>query len=142
VESFTSSYLDEVRTSQETHKWTTTSFYGDSLISLYVDEVRTSQEIHKWTTTACYGDGFTCLYLDNIRTSQETRVSPAAVTGTAVLSHCLVRRALHTSRQPEDFLLSVLSLLCRSQQRLCSVLCECMRILGLPALVRDTAAGG
>jgi hypothetical protein len=42
---------------------------GDSFNFLYVDNVRTSQEAHLWTTAACYGDCFTffictcCSYL-------------------------------------------------------------------------------
>jgi hypothetical protein len=67
-------YVDNVLTSQEAHLWTSTACYGDSFILLYVDDVRTSQEAHLWTSTACYGDIFVLLYVDNVRTSQEAHL--------------------------------------------------------------------
>jgi hypothetical protein len=33
--------------------------YGDSFTLLYIDDVRTSQETHLWVSTACYGFSFT-----------------------------------------------------------------------------------
>jgi hypothetical protein len=38
--------------------------------------VRTSQETHLWTSTASYGDSFPFLYVDDVRTSQETPTGP------------------------------------------------------------------
>jgi hypothetical protein len=40
------------------------------LYFLYVDDVRTSQQIRKCTSTACYGDSFTFEYVDDVHTSQ------------------------------------------------------------------------
>jgi hypothetical protein len=37
--------------------------------STYIDDVRTSRETHLWVSTACYGDCFTFLYVDDVRTS-------------------------------------------------------------------------
>jgi hypothetical protein len=31
---------------------------GIAVLFLYVNDVRTSQEIHLWTTATCYGDSF------------------------------------------------------------------------------------
>jgi hypothetical protein len=45
-----------------------------ALLFKYVDDVRTSQETHLWASTACYGNGFTILYADNVRTSRETNL--------------------------------------------------------------------
>jgi hypothetical protein len=47
--------------------WASTTCYGDSFTILYVDEVRTSQETHVWASTTCYGDSFTVLYVDEVR---------------------------------------------------------------------------
>jgi hypothetical protein len=41
---------------------------------LYVDDGRTSQETHLWAFTVPYGDSFTFLYVDDVRTSQETHL--------------------------------------------------------------------
>jgi hypothetical protein len=38
-----------------------------SFTLIYVDDARTSQEIHLWTSTTCYGDSFFSSYVDNIR---------------------------------------------------------------------------
>jgi hypothetical protein len=50
-----------------------TACYGDSFTFSYVDDVRTSQETQ--TSTTCYVDSFAYLYVNDVRTSQETRVS-------------------------------------------------------------------
>jgi hypothetical protein len=50
--------------------------YGDSFFFLYVN-VRTSQETHLWTSTACYGDSGTFLYVYDVHASQETYTSTA-----------------------------------------------------------------
>jgi hypothetical protein len=47
---------------------------GDGFTFLYVDDVRTSQESHLWASTACYGDSFNLLYINDVRTSQETHL--------------------------------------------------------------------
>jgi hypothetical protein len=51
------------------------------LYFLYIDDVRTSQETHLCTYTASYGDGFTLyiyiyiyIYIYDVRTSQETHL--------------------------------------------------------------------
>jgi hypothetical protein len=54
--------------------YTSAACYGYSFTFLYVDDVRTTQETHIWTSTACYGDSFSILYVENVRTSQETRL--------------------------------------------------------------------
>jgi hypothetical protein len=36
---------------------------------LYVDVIRTTQETHLWTSTACYEDSFISLYVDDVRTT-------------------------------------------------------------------------
>jgi hypothetical protein len=48
--------------------------YGDRFTSLYVNDVHTSQETYLWTSTTSFGDSFTLLYADDVRTSQETRL--------------------------------------------------------------------
>jgi heterodisulfide reductase subunit C len=53
--SFTFVYVDNVRTSQETHLWACTACYGDSYAFVYVYNVRISQGNTLWTCTACYG---------------------------------------------------------------------------------------
>jgi hypothetical protein len=42
------------------------------LYFVYVDDVRTSQETHIWALTACYGDSFTFIYVDDVHGSQKT----------------------------------------------------------------------
>jgi hypothetical protein len=87
---FTSLYVHDVRTSQDTHLWASTACYGDNFTFLYVDDVRacygdnftflyvddvrTSQDTHLWASTACYGDNFTFLYVDDVRISQDTHL--------------------------------------------------------------------
>jgi hypothetical protein len=61
-DSFTILYVDDVRTSQETHLWSSTCYYRDSFNLLYVDDVSTSQETHVRSTTACYGVGLVFTY--------------------------------------------------------------------------------
>jgi hypothetical protein len=56
---FTSLYVDDVRTSEETHLWASTARYRDSFTSLYVVDVRTSEKTHLWASTACYWNSFT-----------------------------------------------------------------------------------
>jgi hypothetical protein len=56
------------------HPWTLTACYEDILTFLYVDDVRTSQETHLRDSTACDGDIVAILYVDNTRTSQETHL--------------------------------------------------------------------
>jgi hypothetical protein len=76
------------------HLWASTDCYGDSFTFLYIDDVRTSQETHLWPSTAYRGiallffvyiahllaftahyvDNFSFLYLDYVRTSHETPV--------------------------------------------------------------------
>jgi hypothetical protein len=68
---FTLLYVDDVRTSQETHLWASAPCYGDSFTLLYLDNVRTSQGAY--ASTACYRDIFTVLSVDDVRTSQEAR---------------------------------------------------------------------
>jgi hypothetical protein len=55
-------YVDDIRTSQETHVWASTACYGDSFNFLYVDDVCTSQETRLWSSTACHGDSFTSIF--------------------------------------------------------------------------------
>jgi hypothetical protein len=43
-DSFTFLYVDDVRTSRETHLWPSMAYYRDRIF--YVDDVRTSKEIH------------------------------------------------------------------------------------------------
>jgi hypothetical protein len=43
--------------------------YRDSFTFLYVDDVRTSQETHLQVSTACYRASFTFLYVDDVRAS-------------------------------------------------------------------------
>jgi hypothetical protein len=62
-DSFTFSYVDNVRTSQETHLCASTASYGDNVTFLYVDDVCTSQETYLWASTACYGDKFPFIFL-------------------------------------------------------------------------------
>jgi hypothetical protein len=57
-DSFTSSYVEYARTSQETHLSGSTACYGDGLILLYVDDIRTSLETRLWASTACYRGQF------------------------------------------------------------------------------------
>jgi hypothetical protein len=52
-------HVDDVRTSRETHLWTSTVCCGDSF-TFY--DVRTLQETHLWASTAYYGDIFILLY--------------------------------------------------------------------------------
>jgi hypothetical protein len=42
-----------------TNLYASTAFYRDNFTSLYVDDVHTSQETHVWASTACYEDSFT-----------------------------------------------------------------------------------
>jgi hypothetical protein len=51
-------YVEDDRTSQETHVWAFTACYGDGFTLLYVDGVRTLQETHLWSLTPFYGDSF------------------------------------------------------------------------------------
>jgi hypothetical protein len=48
------------------------SVTGIALRFLYIDDVRTSQETH--VSTACYGDSFTFAYADDVCTLQETHL--------------------------------------------------------------------
>jgi hypothetical protein len=73
-DSFTSLYVDDVRTSQETHLWASKACCWDSFTFLYVDDVRTSPERHLWACTSRYGDRFYSLYIDYVRTSQFTHI--------------------------------------------------------------------
>jgi hypothetical protein len=60
-------YVNDVRTSQETHLWTATFCYGDVFTILYVDDVRTSRETHLWASMSCYGKDFTfTLFLQSV----------------------------------------------------------------------------
>jgi hypothetical protein len=36
--------------------------------------MRTSQETHLWASTAWYGESFTFLYVDDVPTSQKTHI--------------------------------------------------------------------
>jgi hypothetical protein len=47
------SNVDAVCTSKGTHLFTSTACYKDSFSSLYVNDVRTSQETQLWASTAC-----------------------------------------------------------------------------------------
>jgi hypothetical protein len=71
-DSFTFSYIDGVRTSQDTHLRASTACYGDTFTFLCVDDVRTSQETH--ASMACYGDSFTFCFVDGVSTSQDTHL--------------------------------------------------------------------
>jgi hypothetical protein len=51
-------YVDDVRTSEETHLWAFSACYGDTFTFLYVYDVRASQETHLCDSTACYEDSF------------------------------------------------------------------------------------
>jgi hypothetical protein len=52
-------YVDDIRTSQETHLRASTACYGDRFAFLYVDDVRTSVEAQLRASTAYYGNSFT-----------------------------------------------------------------------------------
>jgi hypothetical protein len=52
VDRFTFLYVDDVRTSQQTH---VRASYEDNVTFLYVDDTRTSQQTHVW---ACDRDKF------------------------------------------------------------------------------------
>jgi hypothetical protein len=52
------------------------AYYGDNLTFIYAYDIRTSQETHLWASTTCYRDSFTLLYADDIRISQETHIAP------------------------------------------------------------------
>jgi hypothetical protein len=58
-DSFNFCYVDDVRTSQETHLWASMASYKDKLAFCYVYDVRTSDEIYLWASVACYMDSFT-----------------------------------------------------------------------------------
>jgi hypothetical protein len=67
------SYVDDVRTSQETRLWASMAYYSDVFTFLYVDDVRTSQEILLCASTVCYGDSFTFLYVDDVHRTMKKR---------------------------------------------------------------------
>jgi hypothetical protein len=46
-------------TSMSQTLWASTACYGDGLIFSYVDDVRTLQETHVRASTACYANSFT-----------------------------------------------------------------------------------
>jgi hypothetical protein len=52
--------------------------YRDHFTFLYVDDVRTSQNTHLRASTACYRGIFTLLYVEDVRTSQETPMASMA----------------------------------------------------------------
>jgi hypothetical protein len=54
-------YVDDIRTSQETHLWASRTCYRNSFTFLYVNDVRTSQETHLWASKICYRNSFTFL---------------------------------------------------------------------------------
>jgi hypothetical protein len=62
-------YVDYVPASQETHLWTSTTYYGDSFSFLYVDDIRTSQATHLEISMSCYGGRFPFLCVHYVRTS-------------------------------------------------------------------------
>jgi hypothetical protein len=100
-DSFTFLYVDDVRTSEETHLLASTACYRSSftflniddvrttqktsvgfhgllrleLYFLYIDDVRISQETHLWTSTACYRDNFTFLNIGYVRPRPVTCIS-------------------------------------------------------------------
>jgi hypothetical protein len=74
---FTFSYVDDVRTSQETPLCASMTCYAESFNFLCVDDVRTSQETHLCASITCYEDSFNFLYVDDVRTSQETHLWPS-----------------------------------------------------------------
>jgi hypothetical protein len=60
--------------------------YGDTFNFLYVDDVRTSQETHLWASTSCYGDTLTILYVDDVVPHKKHIYGlPRPVTGIALL---------------------------------------------------------
>jgi hypothetical protein len=61
--------------------------YLDSVTFLHVDDVRTSQEAHLWTSRPLNGDSFTFLHVDDVCTSQEKHTCghPRSVTGMTLL---------------------------------------------------------
>jgi uncharacterized protein YcgI (DUF1989 family) len=65
-------FVDDVRTSQETHLWAFTACYGNSFTSLYMDDIRTSKETHLWASMDSYRESSTLLYVDDVRTSLKT----------------------------------------------------------------------
>jgi hypothetical protein len=67
-------YVDDVRTSQETHLWASTPLRGDNLTFLYVYDIHASQEAHLWASTPRYGDRFTFSYVDSVHSSEETHL--------------------------------------------------------------------
>jgi hypothetical protein len=91
-DSFTFLYLDDVRTSQETHIWTPTACYVDRFIFYIYIYVRTSQETYLRNSTACYRDSFTFLYVDHVRASQKTHVqlSTACYRESLLVFFCLL----------------------------------------------------
>jgi hypothetical protein len=83
-DNFTFVYVDDVRTSEETHLRASTACYWYNFTFLDVDDVCTSQETQLRASTTCYWDNFTFLDVDDVRTSQ-AYVPQRPVTGTAVL---------------------------------------------------------
>jgi hypothetical protein len=79
-------FVDDVRTSQETHLWASTACYRDSFTVLYVDDVRTSQETHLWAYMACYGDSLP-VYVQILPYNKHIYGLPRPVTGIALLSY-------------------------------------------------------
>jgi hypothetical protein len=64
-DTYTFLYVENIRTSLETHLWASTALRGQPYF-LYVDDVRTSQETYIQAFTAGYGDSFTFPYLDDV----------------------------------------------------------------------------
>jgi hypothetical protein len=63
-------YVDDVRTSPETHQWDSTISYWFGFSSLYLDDVRTSEKTNLSASTACY-EMVSLFYVDDVRNSQE-----------------------------------------------------------------------
>jgi hypothetical protein len=68
-------YVDDIRTSQQTHLLASKTCYGDSLIFSYEDVDLTSQETQLRDPTACFGVSLTFLYVDNVRNSPTTEAA-------------------------------------------------------------------
>jgi hypothetical protein len=61
------SYVDDVRTTQETPVALHGLWQDAFTFFIYADDVRTSLEAH--ASTACYGNNVTVLYVDDVRTA-------------------------------------------------------------------------
>jgi hypothetical protein len=62
-------YMYMIFVPHKKHLWASTTCYENSFTFTYVDNVRTSHKTHVWTSTDCYKNNFTFIYVDDIRTA-------------------------------------------------------------------------